>query len=695
MIRSTSRRARSLGWPMMILCLGLASCTSPKEKAAAQAEPPATPGAHATDQKVAAGTTPILKNAILTFYTGSISIIVDGASLEVELGGTVPVGARVVTGKDSQCDLQFGSLGTLRVQSETTVTLKEVAIGAERRAASTKLLVGSVAAKVSKLSVKDRFNVSTDSAVCGVRGTEFIVRTSAEGATKISVKEGSVALLPPSFDPEPIESKALGTIAAPAVDAVFSAMLEAAPKVGPSQEASVGKNDLSSASKAWEGLATALDVAVAPATPPASASQAASPTTTAAPLVDAKAFLASPAIQDSLARVSSASAPVAKKTKAATKDSKKELETFVSMTIYEVPSFARTQSISRPEDKAQAPAAAPQAATPASSPPLLLPSSPSVANPRTPRYSSTASASELARPRCSSPREPRYRSSSGEKATRKRSSKSPSLLPKAKSAASRSRRRPRPQLPRRGLPRPPSQPLRSSRQLRSPSRPQPPFRSPPQNRPKRDIRSRRAQPRPSYRYAAGMRARAAPRVCSPTINLCSTKYPSKATKPAQALWPRRAVRRHPPLSNSPFCRSFHASRQERKNPWARASRWKMDPYSSTRRGRSIAFRRRPSFGRRRTGKHPDRQRPGSGGQGLGLCRGRQEPHHRLPSERLHRRDHSPRRGRLRAFRKASRPHRERSLHLGLRWPSRPRIFHGKTTTDHPPIGRIGHEPQRL
>jgi outer membrane protein assembly factor BamB len=324
--------------------------------------------------------------ATVTFYTGSVSIALDSTPLDVELGAEVPVGATVKTGKDSQCDLQFGSLGTLRVQPETTVTLKEIAVGAERRVSSTKLVVGSVAAKVSKLTSRDRFNVSTKDTVCGVRGTEFIVRAGATGQTKVSVKEGFVALLPPAFDPAPIEAKALGTTVAPAVDAVFVAMLDAAPKVGPAQEASVGSSDLSKASTAWDSIAAALDSAAssAPAALPApspsagapavSAPAASAPAAPATPAAASSSLLESSEIQKSLA--SFGSAPVAAKTKAATAATAKELSTFASMTVYQVPSAAEAPTVSTSsagnqaapsQSSASQPAATQQAA------PILVP----------------------------------------------------------------------------------------------------------------------------------------------------------------------------------------------------------------------------------------------------------------------------------------------------------------------------------
>jgi outer membrane protein assembly factor BamB len=311
--------------------LGLAACSRSQEKAAAGADATAQSAQAATVEAAQKAATPVLRAAIVTFFTGTVSVDQGSGGVEPELGQKLPLGTTVKTGKDSQCDLQFGSLGTLRVQQNTSISLTEIAVGETRRVVSTKVLIGSVAAKVSKLADSDRFSVVTKSAVCAVRGTEFIVRSGESGATKVSVKEGSVAILPASFDTAPIEAKAAASAdasAAKAMDSVYASMLASAPRVTAAQESSVGKDDLAKAAEAWTAVAAALDKAVA------------APATAAAPMLE------SSAIKESLAGLRAASSPVAKNIQAATKATARELDTFVSMTIYQVPSAAEAPAVS-------------------------------------------------------------------------------------------------------------------------------------------------------------------------------------------------------------------------------------------------------------------------------------------------------------------------------------------------------------
>ncbi len=55
-------------------------------------------------------------------------------------------------------------------------------------------------AKVNKLAGKETFAIRTQTAVCGVRGTVFVVRAREGGETTLAVKEGKVAVLPASVD---------------------------------------------------------------------------------------------------------------------------------------------------------------------------------------------------------------------------------------------------------------------------------------------------------------------------------------------------------------------------------------------------------------------------------------------------------------------------------------------------------------
>jgi outer membrane protein assembly factor BamB len=288
----------------------------------------------------------------VTYFTGSVTITVGSNTRSADLGQEVPVDATVSTGDNSQCDLQFGSLGTLRVQADTKVSLDQISVGAERRISSMKLLEGAVAAKVSKLAGSDRFNVTTNSVVCGVRGTEFIVRTAGDGGTTVSVKEGRVALLPPAFDPAPLESGAAGTSAAPLVDKAFSTLQEMVPAVGASQTVTVGAHDLDKASDAWKKVETKLNDLTAK-TQAAGDRGAQTPTSPG----DTAAALDAAGLKTTIASVASASETLAAKTETVTTAKAHELDAFDTMTILAIlgPSQAAAGSGTTSGGTSQAP----------------------------------------------------------------------------------------------------------------------------------------------------------------------------------------------------------------------------------------------------------------------------------------------------------------------------------------------------
>lgn len=278
---------------------------------------------------------PVLRAATVTFITGIVSYKSNGIDREVLIGEDIPVGATLRTDADSTCELQFGSLATLRINQSSTVLLSEIALGVESRKATATLLMGKLAAKVAKLTSKDRCNVATKSTVCGVRGTEFLVSLSAEGLTKVAVREGSVGLLPPSFDPAALEARAVGKALSPLVEAVFTAMLEAAPRVNPDQETSVGAKELEKASAAWTEVSAVVEKTIdaAPLPPETAAPEA----TTVIP-----AMLEDPALKASLASLSTSSSIVAKATKAASAATALDLKTLGSLVIHDLPAAPTT-----------------------------------------------------------------------------------------------------------------------------------------------------------------------------------------------------------------------------------------------------------------------------------------------------------------------------------------------------------------
>ena len=122
--------------------------------------------------------------------------------IPAEIGDLVTRANSVKTGPDSSCEIQFASTAVIRLQENTEIEIRRVSLAPDASKVGLKMVAGSVLAKVQKLSKQDSFSVATQSAVCGVRGTEFSVSTGDGTETVLAVKEGAVAVLPPSMDVE-------------------------------------------------------------------------------------------------------------------------------------------------------------------------------------------------------------------------------------------------------------------------------------------------------------------------------------------------------------------------------------------------------------------------------------------------------------------------------------------------------------
>lgn len=125
--------------------------------------------------------------AFLPRVEGSVEVQPAGNGPARKLSGDVPPvagpGDTVKTGADGRADflLQDGSM--LKLDAESAVTLLDQ--GAE-------LLFGQINAKLKHWN-KQMYVVSTPTAVCAVRGTDFIVREKAGRPTSVIVIEGTVA----------------------------------------------------------------------------------------------------------------------------------------------------------------------------------------------------------------------------------------------------------------------------------------------------------------------------------------------------------------------------------------------------------------------------------------------------------------------------------------------------------------------
>ncbi len=135
----------------------------------------------------------------ISYIEGYVDLYRDGELVDWEL---VDIGFRIEefdlieTSGDGlvEIDLKLpsGSRTTLAVKPSTTFYF-EMEEKSGRNRTSLQLLGGSVSFKVQKLTGNDTLDVHTESAVMGVRGTEFEIITSPEGGILVLCNEGAVS----------------------------------------------------------------------------------------------------------------------------------------------------------------------------------------------------------------------------------------------------------------------------------------------------------------------------------------------------------------------------------------------------------------------------------------------------------------------------------------------------------------------
>lgn len=144
--------------------------------------------------------------AIITFTSGEVFISDSGVEREAEINDFVEAGNNVRVDYDSYCEIQFGNRAVIRIEENTELTIPELDTTAGQSDIAIKLITGSILSKVDKLAGKESFTVQTQSAACGVRGTEFLVRADDNSSTLLAVREGSVVFVPAEINLEELKA---------------------------------------------------------------------------------------------------------------------------------------------------------------------------------------------------------------------------------------------------------------------------------------------------------------------------------------------------------------------------------------------------------------------------------------------------------------------------------------------------------
>ena len=132
----------------------------------------------------------------IEYVEGEVTLSRGGKSLgDINIGDEVLVDDFIKTESDGvaviSLDRTTGMRGTLSIKARSAVYVR-VTQDSSGPKSTLELVAGQVGAKVAKLSGSPTLQVRTDTAVMGVRGTEFGVSTSVSGNVVIYCTEGAV-----------------------------------------------------------------------------------------------------------------------------------------------------------------------------------------------------------------------------------------------------------------------------------------------------------------------------------------------------------------------------------------------------------------------------------------------------------------------------------------------------------------------
>lgn len=134
--------------------------------------------------------------AKLTAFTGKVTIQKNGGvkTFNAFKGMSLSEGDRIETGVGATAVLEVDKSRTIKMGDKTKIDITELKGSIGNLKSSTKLLNGKILVEIDKkLGTNERFEISTPTAVMGVRGTKFYV-IHEKGLTRIGVIEGIVAV---------------------------------------------------------------------------------------------------------------------------------------------------------------------------------------------------------------------------------------------------------------------------------------------------------------------------------------------------------------------------------------------------------------------------------------------------------------------------------------------------------------------
>ena len=134
----------------------------------------------------------------IIFLDGDVSRTSGGNLMSAFIGDKLDDGDYLHTGSDGICEIAFKDSVRVRMLPESSIFIISSLLDENLSRANIGISKGTILCKAEKLFEKDSFEVYSDHAVSGVRGTEFIISRTDKDKTVVAVKEGIVKVLPRS-----------------------------------------------------------------------------------------------------------------------------------------------------------------------------------------------------------------------------------------------------------------------------------------------------------------------------------------------------------------------------------------------------------------------------------------------------------------------------------------------------------------
>jgi hypothetical protein len=130
------------------------------------------------------------KDAFITFYTGSVSLVRDGSPVALQIKSVVKDGDAIRTGDKSCLVVQTADGLIVRVESNTEASFSSIT---NVNAREISIHRGKVLSLVGKLRKSEAYTIKTPTTIAAVRGTQFLTEYNGKDSV-VAVGDGLVSV---------------------------------------------------------------------------------------------------------------------------------------------------------------------------------------------------------------------------------------------------------------------------------------------------------------------------------------------------------------------------------------------------------------------------------------------------------------------------------------------------------------------